>query len=311
MVKHINLWKLRHLLQNNNDCVKFVIRNLQMLPDTKRCKKCNKLMQCYVHKRNVSFRCCKKQSHANKKEYKESIYINTIFENTKITLQQHVLLLYCFTWEYKYKQIINECSITDQHFISSATVSQYNNLYREAMHYGLCNKQSEGKLGGDTKIVEVDETLISSRKFNRGRRVEGYWLLGMTERNSGNIRFVTCPKNKRDQNTLIAIIKENVETGTTILTDLWKGYNLLKKSGYTHKTVNHSTNFINPFDGTHTQNIESNWSALKRKLRTFNKKDNFDLYLIEYMYRKYCSFNNVNILLELAKDITDMYRYDE
>ena len=48
-------------------------------------------------------------------------------------------------------------------------------------------------------------------------------------------------------------------------TDQWKGYHRVNSSMcFTHKTVNHSENFINPQDETHTQAIESLWGKFKR-----------------------------------------------
>ncbi|KAG0427250.1 hypothetical protein DMUE_5918 [Dictyocoela muelleri] len=39
-----------------------------------------------------------------------------------------------------------------------------------------------GKIGGPNVIVEIDETKIGKRKYNRGHHVEGVWVLGMVER---------------------------------------------------------------------------------------------------------------------------------
>lgn len=45
--------------------------------------------------------------------------------------------------------------------------------------------------------------------------------------------------DKRDENTLLPIIKEWIEPGTLIISDCWKAYCNLEKHGYQHSTVNH------------------------------------------------------------------------
>lgn len=67
----------------------------------------------------------------------------------------------------------------------------------------LDSLQHSNKIDGPGCIVEIDEAKIGKRKYNRGRLVDGHWILGMIERGSGG-RFVSksvqttnerCPQN--------------------------------------------------------------------------------------------------------------------
>lgn len=46
------------------------------------------------------------------------------------------------------------------------------------------------KLGGDGKIVEIDESKFGKRKYHRGHRVEGQWVFRGYERGSGRVFMV-------------------------------------------------------------------------------------------------------------------------
>lgn len=90
-----------------------------------------------------------------------------------------------------------------------------------------CHRQSEcRKLGGPNCIVEIDESKVGKRKYNKGRLVDGHWLLSMVERGTGRFRVDLCSNNKRDTETLKEIILRNVEEDTEIHTDCWRAYNL-------------------------------------------------------------------------------------
>ena len=41
------------------------------------------------------------------------------------------------------------------------------------------------------------------------------------------------------------------------MSNMWKAYDCLNDEGYTHLTVNHSLNFLDPDTGAHTQRIEN------------------------------------------------------
>ena len=66
---------------------------------------------------------------------------------------------------------------------------------------------------------------------------------------------------------MIPIIKSYVHEGTYITTDQWESYESLEINGFPHLTVNHTTNFVNPENGAHTQIIESSWNSWKNWLQ--------------------------------------------
>jgi hypothetical protein len=53
--------------------------------------------------------------------------------------------------------------------MSPNTVAKWYETCREACMNWVESRVSEGKIGGDTSVVEVDETPIGRRKHNRGR----------------------------------------------------------------------------------------------------------------------------------------------
>lgn len=57
---------------------------------------------------------------------------------------------------------------------------------------------------------------------------------------------------------------------------------------YTHHTVNHSQNFVDPTTGSHTQSVESMWSSCKQMMRKTQTMQSqlFHTYLPEFMWRK-------------------------
>ncbi len=95
--------------------------------------------------------------------------------------------------------------------------------------------------------------------------------MGGVER--GSKRVFLVPVDRRDKPTMINNISNNVLSGTIIITDQWRAYEaaLRELPHYTHLTINHSLNFVNPDNyNTHTQSIEGFWSHAKKALRGRN-----------------------------------------
>ena len=59
------------------------------------------------------------------------------------------------------------------------------------------------------------------------------------------------------------LIKQHVKQLTEIHSDEWRAYRRINKEGYSHYTVNHTENFVDPKTGKHTQLIECLWNVAK------------------------------------------------
>ena len=110
-----------------------------------------------------------------------------------------------------------------------------------------------GKSGA--KIVEIDKSKFGKRKYNVGRVVEGQWVFGGICRESRD--FFMIPVDDRTSATLLSVIKDYIEPGTTIISDWWKAYDCLASEGYKHFKVNHKVNFVDPDTGAHTNQIRA------------------------------------------------------
>ncbi|XP_049302123.1 uncharacterized protein LOC125775506 [Bactrocera dorsalis] len=199
----------------------------------------------------------------------------TWFEGVKISFPHVFYIMYCFAHRFTREGIYRENYVSVGTKLSSATISDWYSYCREAVViFQLDHQEFKGKIGGPGKVVQIDESKFGKRKYHKGRRVEGHWVLGMIEDGSEDLRLEVCSDNVRSAEVLIPLIRKHVHEGTTIRTDFWRAYECLPEYGYNHEKVNHSDP-DNPFvaeDGTHTQRIESHWRVVKR----FFYKDNYN-----------------------------------
>lgn len=187
----------------------------------------------------------------------------------------------------------------------------------------MSNKQESTELGGPGKIVQIDESKFGRRKYNRGRQVEGHWVVGMIEDGRQDVVFRVV--ETRDKEVLHPFIQEHVLPGTTIHTDGWRGYYGLGELGYVHKQVKHSENFVGKYknylcssintlnitadDGTHTQRIESTWRPAKDWFRRRRvPSEQFADHLMEYLWRRLCRKSGRDPLEMLLDAVRAQYK---
>ena len=146
------------------------------------------------------------------------------------------------------------------------------------------------RIGGIGFIVEIDETLLHKRKYNRGRFREPQWLVGGICLQTKEFFVVLIDDRKTA--TMKAVLSKYLLLGTIILTDEQRAYDkACSDLEFTHRTINHSLNYVDPVHSwIHTQAIEALWSSYKRWLRK-NSYDHVhrefvEEYLAEWMYMK-------------------------
>jgi hypothetical protein len=151
------------------------------------------------------------------------------------------------------------CGLTAEH-----TKVDWYQFFRDICSWKLENTPGLFRLGGPGRTVQIDESVVTKRKYNRGRVVPERWVLGIYDclLKRGVVVYVEF----RDAATLRREIARYVQPGTEIWTDGWAAYRGLDRlpgMNYVHHTVNHSENFVDPVTGVCTNAVEAYWSRLK------------------------------------------------
>lgn len=232
------------------------------------------------------------------KDVKVSVRKNSWLEYSKLTLEEIIEFIYLWSYGYKSKAIMHELSFTNK------TVSEWSWFCREScMSFML---QNCDKIGGDGIEVEIDESKFGRRKYYRGKRVEGQWIMGGREKEDKSKVFMV-PVHDRSAKTLVPIIERWIAKGSIIHSDCWKAYSRLRCCGYKHVTVNHSKTFKDKKTGACTNKIESDWRHAKVSLPTYGvKKGHHASYLAEFMWRR--KYHDADKFIKLIHNLTDMYR---
>lgn len=226
-------------------------------------------------------RACRNGSSKPTKGYK----VGTFFEGSRLSTKDIFLLSYL--WAHDLGTQAHQ--MFEVEIASEATV-QWKQYFRD-----VCASyffQHPQQVGGPGTIVEIDETCVSKRKYNRGRLVRpNQWMFGGIQRGTNEAFLVLV--DQRDAATLLPIIQQYVLPGSTVMSDLWRAYGGIQAlpEGYAHQTVNHSQNFVDPITGAHTQKIENTWMCFKRKVKksmglNTASKERYNDYLQEFMWRQ-------------------------
>lgn len=171
------------------------------------------------------------------------------------------------------------------------TMVDWANFCREVLYDYMITKGNP--IGGPGATIEIDESKFGKRKYHRGRIVDGQWVFGMLERETGSV--VMVPVENRTEKTLLELIKKWILPGSTIMSDCWWAYCNLSREGYNHLTVNHSINFTDPISGANTNRIESSWRAAKHHFESSGRRKHFFAgYLAKYMFIKQCKIQKVD-----------------
>lgn len=146
---------------------------------------------------------------------------------------------------------------------------QYKAMHRLMMLVRLCLLGGRGeKMKG---IIEIDEAFLGkgNKSYNwSSLSTRKQPIIGLIERETKQCRLFLVPDRKAS--TIEQLVLNNVEPGSTIYTDSWRGYLCLSKY-YIHESVDHSKReFVR--GNVHTNSIENIWGQMKKNIRTHHIK---------------------------------------
>ncbi len=202
--------------------------------------------------------------------------VGTIFEDSKLSLVKWFIAMYLIT---SHKKGISSCQLARDIKVTQKTAW----FMLQKMRTLFAKDDSVGFRGE----VECDEVYIGGKekwkhKSMRTPNTQGRStktktpIFGLMERSSivnsnGEKEFMSYVHamvvKKTDGKTLLPIIGQFVEEGSTVFTDELSSYKHVVEMGYTHKICNHSgLEFVTEDGKTYTNNIEGFWSHFRRMI---------------------------------------------
>jgi len=218
-----------------------------------------------------------------------SVKVGTIFEDSPISLDKWLIALWLLV---NCKNGVSSYEVGRDLGITQKSAWFVLHRLRLALQSG-----SIGKLGGEGKHIEADETFIGGaarfmHKSVHKRRItetgtkDKTAVMGILER-GGEVRATVVGKRRKKE--IHAQINTHVAAGSAIYTDAFMSYMGLREKGFAHQVIDHAEKYV---DGqVHTNGLENFWSLVKRGLKgTYISVEPFHLfrYLDEQVYR----FNN-------------------
>src|SRR3569832_407206 len=154
------------------------------------CQLCGQLMQ---FKEQVRFSSC--FCHIS-----HSLRHHTFFAKSHLKISQILRLIYFWSMD-RFQQVDyrRELGISSRH-----TVVDWKNFCRDICQRYLL--ENSLKIGGEGKVVEIDECLLVRSKHNVGRVAKEQWIFDGVE--VGSDKWVMVTADRRNAETLLPIIEE-------------------------------------------------------------------------------------------------------
>ena len=202
-----------------------------------------------------------------------SIFKDTIFEKSCTDLRK---------WMYAIHLFLNSKKGISGYQLQREIGVTYKTAWRmlKQIRLAMSNIENQEFLG---TLIEIDETYVGGKprkgakkdnddddlpKNKRGRGTKKNVVVGCVDRVNKSVFAKVMIKNKEGKKLtgkqLLDVLNQVVIQDSTVISDEFKGYNILaKKTSHIHLRVDHTKEFAAE-EGVHTNNIENFWGTLKR-----------------------------------------------
>lgn len=253
------------------------------------CPKCDKASKWHKIKAERAYSCqyCGHHLHPT---------VGTPFAKSRTPLQLWFFAIYLFT--------------TTRNGVSAKELQrQLGVTYKCAWRMGHEIRKHMASVDGDEPLsghVEIDEAYIGGKDDQVGRPGKDSnktAVLGMVQRNGDVITKVVDNARK---STLLPIVGDHVEEGSTVSTDEYRAYKALREMGYDHGSVVHSMEqWVN--GKHHTNSMEGYWAHLKKAISSTHiavSSKHLQSYLGEFEYRYNTRSNPAQMFPELISSFS-------
>ncbi|MBK7039832.1 MAG: IS1595 family transposase [Bacteroidetes bacterium] len=255
MIHFKNILEFQKRFNTEDKCRKYL--ELQRWNGTPACPKCGSINVCRFSNGKV-FKCREKQCN----NFKFSVLVGSVYENTKIPLTKWFLATYILT---VHSKGISSLQLASWLGITQKSAWHLNHRIREMLKDSAPEKLEN--------IVEVDETFIGGKLGNihrskkKGKKPldNKTTVFGAVER-GGKVKTKVIPDT--DSKTLVQAVKEFVTPNSTMVSDEKSGYRQVSGE-YKHESVYHRADEYVRYTESlivHTNTIEGYWNILKKQI---------------------------------------------
>lgn len=251
--------------------------------------------EAYVFKDGIRYKCkCCQRVYTVRK--------GTIFESTKLPLQKWFIGIYT---------LMHEPGMSSVRFAANYGMTQKTAWFVMQRIRTVLVELNEST-GNLFDVVEVDEAYLGGKNGNRHwdkkvKQIRNNYdrhfkdkstVLGMMQRSNRKVKVALV--DNRTKITLTSQVTKNIKSGSTVMTDEWKGYNDVIFA-YDRKIVNHKAKqYVN--GECHTNTLEGYWSQMKRLIRDkhywVSKR-----HVNKYIQQSACKYN--------MKDYSVEYKFEQ